>query len=94
MEAYPLAAWARAHNLPFVHARVILDAADEALPDLGDALDPLGRPHPGRLARRTLLHPGLAIAALRLVGRVRRLGPALGEVARAVVQSWPEREGA
>ncbi len=34
MEAYPLAAWAAAHRLLFIHARVILDAVDESLPDL------------------------------------------------------------
>ena len=94
MEAYPLAAWTRAHNLPFVHARVILDPASEAVPDLSGTLDPLGHAHPGRLARRLLLRPGLAIAALRLVGRVRTLGPTLGQVARAVVEGWPAYEGA
>jgi hypothetical protein len=92
MEAYPLAAWAHAHNLPLVHARVVLDAAGEAVPDLNGALDPMGRPYPGRLARRLLLHPGLAIAALRLVWRVRTLGPTLGQVTRTVVQGWPDHE--
>ena len=94
MEAYPLAAWAQAHDLPFVHARAILDAAGEAVPDLSGALDPLGRARPGRLARRLLLRPGLAITAARLMWRVRTLEPNLGRVARAVVQGWPEREGA
>jgi hypothetical protein len=94
MEAYPLAAWARMHDLPFVHARVILDPAGEAVPDLNGALDPMGRPYPGRLARRLLLHPGLAVSALRLMGRVRTLGPTLGRVTRAVVRGWPEYEGA
>jgi len=84
MEAYPLAVWAEAHNLPFVHVRVVLDPVNEALPDLGDALDACGRVRPGRLALRLLTHPRLALNLLRLARRMRELDPVLGALARAV----------
>lgn len=87
MEAYPLAVWARDHSLPFVHARVILDPVDEALPDLGDALDPFGRPRWGRLALRLARRPSLAPGLLQLARRARALSPVLSEVARLVAQS-------
>lgn len=92
MEAYPLAVWARAHNLPFVHARVILDPVSEALPDLGDALDLFGRVRRGRLARRLLARPWLAVALLRLACRIQTLGPVLSQVARTVAQAWQEQD--
>lgn len=85
MEAYPLATWAVAHSLPFIHARVILDAVDEDLPDLGDALDTRGRVHPKRLARRLLARPHTIVNVLWMARRVRALGPALGTLARAIV---------
>ncbi len=85
MEAYPLAAWAAAHRLPFIHARVILDAVDESLPDLGDALNAQCRVHPGRLARRLLARPRTIFNVLWMARRVRVLGPVLGWLARAVV---------
>ena len=94
MEAYPLATWARARDLPFVHARVILDPVSEALPDLGDALDLLGRVHRGRLARRLLARPWLIVALYRLMSRTQALGPVLSEVARAVVEAWQEQHPA
>lgn len=86
MEAYTLAAWACAHHLPFIHARVILDAAGEALPDLGDALDAFGRVRPGRLARRALAQPRLAFELLRLARRLKALEPRLGALARAILE--------
>jgi len=85
MEAYPLAAWTAARSLPFIHARVILDAVDEDLPDLGDALDAQGRVHPGRMVRRLLAHPRTIFNVLWMARRVRELGPVLGWLARAVV---------
>jgi uridine phosphorylase len=88
MEAYPLALWGRKHGLPFVHARVILDPANESLPDLGDALDPLGRPRWRSLAPRLARRPSLGVALLRLAHRVRALRPVLSQVARAVVQAF------
>jgi nucleoside phosphorylase len=91
MEAYPLAAWAWARGLPFVHARVILDPVGEDLPDLGDALDRLGRVRWGRLLRRMLSEPSLAVALYRLMRRNQVVGPVLGQVARAVAQAGEEQ---
>ena len=90
MEAYPLAVWAAAHNLPFVHARVILDAANEALPDLGDALDAFGRVRPGRLAQRLLAQPPMTLDLLRLAHRAKKLEPNLQALARAVAALWQQ----
>ena len=90
MEAYPLAAWANAHRLPFVHARVILDTVDEALPDLGDALDALGRVRPRRLATELLLRPWLAFGLLRFFRRMKKLDPILRALARAIPDLAPE----
>jgi hypothetical protein len=93
MEAYPLAAWACAHHLPFIHARVILDTVNEALPDLGDALDAVGRVRPGRLAARLLARPGLALDVLHFVRRMKRLDPILGMLAHVIFSFesavWP-----
>ena len=85
MEAYPLAVWAAARPAPFIHARVILDTVDEALPDLGDALDAQGRVRPVRLAARLVARPRTALSLLWLARRVRALDQALGALARAVV---------
>ena len=88
MEAYPLAAWAREHSLPFVHARVILDPADEALPDLSDVLDSRGQPRWGQLARRLARRPSLVVDLLRLARRAGAVNPVLGELVRSVVQGF------
>ncbi len=90
MEAFPLAAWAAAHKLPFVHARVILDAAHESLPDLGDALDAFGRVRPGRLIQRLAAQPRVALDLLRLTQRVKKLEPKLKALARAVAALWQQ----
>jgi nucleoside phosphorylase len=94
MEAYPLAAWAAAHEVPFLHARVILDAVHETLPDLGDALDVWGRVHFIRLARRLLSRPELMLNFVTLARRVRELDPHLAALARAVAALWQESDRA
>lgn len=94
MEAFPLAVWAKAHDLPFVHARVILDPVHETLPDLGDALDTFGRVRPGRLVRRLLAQPRLLLDLLHLARRWQTLNPILGQLARAVAQAWPRQDPA
>ena len=85
MEAYPLAAWAAQHAVPFVHGRVILDTVDDALPALDGVLDGYGRlqirPLWGALARRPALLGEFTRLALRLRGVNRRLA----ELAEAVV---------
>jgi len=88
MEAYPLAAWAAQHEAPFVHGRVILDTADDALPALGGVLDGYGRlqirPLWGALVRRPDLLGEFTRLALRLRGVNRRLA-ALAEAVVAAV---------
>jgi hypothetical protein len=93
MEAYPAAAWCAMRDVPFVHARVILDAHDEDIPDLGDALDPLGRVRPTRLARILAAHPSEMALLVRLARRTRSLAPALGRLARDVVDALPASGG-
>ncbi|NLF03140.1 MAG: hypothetical protein GX601_19425 [Anaerolineales bacterium] len=85
MEAYPLAVWAAERGVPFVHVRVILDPLDEALPEVGDALDPRGRVRVGALARQLIRQPQQAAVLGRLVRHTRALSPALREAARALV---------
>jgi nucleoside phosphorylase len=93
MEAYSLAAWARIHNLPFVHARVILDGADEHVPDLGSSLDPFGHPRIVQLLFLLLKRPPLAPQLLSFAWRVNSLKPRLGACARAVVGSITSLRG-
>jgi nucleoside phosphorylase len=85
MEAYPLAAWAAERGLPFVHARVILDPFDEALPDLGGMLDEFGGARPAKLLRHLLAHPSHAVAMVRLLRQTQVVAPALGRLARMVL---------
>jgi adenosylhomocysteine nucleosidase len=85
MEAYPLAAWAAQHAVPFVHGRVILDTVDDALPALDGVLDGYGhlqiRPLLGALARR----PALLSDFTRMALRLRRVNRRLAELAKAMV---------
>jgi hypothetical protein len=67
MEAYPMARWAQQAGLPFYHVRLVLDAVDEPLPDLGG---------PGLLRRLARL-PGFLAELWRFGGRVRALNPRL-----------------
>jgi adenosylhomocysteine nucleosidase len=85
MEGFALARWAAGQGVPLVHARVILDAAAEQLPALGDALDPFGRVRPGRLARRLVARPALVSELARYAARVRALSPRLAAIAAALV---------
>jgi hypothetical protein len=87
MEAYPLADWAEVRGLPFIHARVILDPVDEALPDLGDVLDEYGRVRSVGLMRRLLAHPSHAVAMVHLLRRSQAVSPALGRLARTVIST-------
>jgi nucleoside phosphorylase len=93
MEAYPLAAWALGHNLPFVHARVILDGLDEGVPNLGKSLDPFGRPRIAQLLFQLLKRPPLAPQLLSFAWRVNSLKPRLGVCARVVVESITSLRG-
>lgn len=81
MEAYPLAEWAARRGLPFLHARVILDAFDESLPDIGPGLDASGNVKVGPFLRQLIRQPKMLVELGRLSGRVRQVGPALQNLA-------------
>lgn len=85
MEAYPLAEWASIHNLPFLHARVILDGLDERIPNLGNSLDASGRPRITRLLYQFVKQPFLAPQLFSFAWRVNSLKPRLAVCAQAVV---------
>ncbi|HEX9115065.1 MAG TPA: hypothetical protein VGA61_03290 [Anaerolineae bacterium] len=84
MEAYPLAAWAHTHGLPFVHARVILDVLDEPLPDLAGIIDHTGRARPLRLLRACVARPNLLPELWRFTGRIRLANARLTALAAAI----------
>jgi hypothetical protein len=88
MEAYPLAAWAAAHQIPFVHARVILDGVNETLPPMGGVLDPSGNIRLGRLARLLAARPNLVLELWPMVRRMRRVRPTLAALARQISEAW------
>ena len=81
MEAYPLAAWAQEKGIPFIHARVILDTADEELPKLGDALTPDSDLSLGRLLRLFLTRRVSIRETWRLTRRVQATNPRLNQFA-------------
>jgi nucleoside phosphorylase len=88
MEAFPLCEWANMRDVPFAHARVILDAAGDPLPALGYAIDRFGRvlwrPLASQLAQKPRMIPDLA----RLAYRIWRLTPRLRRLAATVVDEW------
>ncbi len=94
MEAYPLARWANARGLPFVHVRVIIDPVGASLPDLGDGLGADGHLRWRRLAARLAAHPAEIGLALRLAWLGVRLQPVLESAARALVQALWEQGAA
>lgn len=85
MEAYPLAAWANANDLPFIHARVILDTVHESLPELGDSLDEFGRLRIFPILARIVRHPALISQVWWLALRIRQLNSHLAALAGALV---------
>jgi adenosylhomocysteine nucleosidase len=87
MEAYPLAAWSARRGLSFIHARVILDSLDEALPDLGDVLDEYGRVRPGELLRHLLERPSRIASLVGLQRGMQAVAPALGRLAQGIVEA-------
>jgi len=88
MEGYPLAAWAQARGLPFIHARVVLDELDENLPDLESVLDIFGRIYPFKFFIRLLAKPHLIGQLFHLNRRIRILNPSLKDLSRAVTKFW------
>lgn len=84
METWWAARTAREDGLPLACLRVVCDRADQAVPDLGAALDPTGRPRPLALAKRLLRRPRDAAALpglARAFGRAQRtLADVVGDV--------------
>jgi hypothetical protein len=93
MEAYPLAAWAHTHNLPFIHARVILDAVHESLPELGDSIDELGRPRILPILALLLRKPALISQVWFLALRIRRLNSRLAALAGVLAEVLATSDG-
>jgi hypothetical protein len=71
MEAGPLARWAAARGVPFVHLRIVLDPYNSALPSARLPTDDHARASTGTLLRYVLVHPGQWPALWRLIGQVR-----------------------
>ena len=91
MEAYPLASWARVKGLPFIHTRVVLDTADESLPDLGKSLDTFGNVFLFQFAMRLISKPRLMGQMYTLHCKIRNLAPSLGLLSKKVAWSWFEQ---
>ena len=81
MEAYPLAQWAAQKGIPFYHVRLILDAWDDPLPDLGPGLDLAGQVRPGPLLAHLARCPAVLAELWRLAWRVSALSPRLARLA-------------
>jgi hypothetical protein len=92
MEAYPLASWARAKGLPFIHTRVVLDTASESLPDLGNSLDIFGNIIPFQLTMRLISTPRLLGQMYTLYRKIRNLAPILGLLSKRIAWSWFEQK--
>ena len=85
MEAYPLAAWASRHGIPFLHGRVISDTCDETLPDV--EMDTKGRPLPIALLKRLARHPAMLGELARFGRRIQALNPLLVKLAISLASS-------
>lgn len=81
METFEAVRAARAAGLEVTCLRVVVDRADEQLPDLTAGLDEVGRPRPLALARTLLRRPG---ATARLPRLARAFGQAQAELNRLV----------
>jgi hypothetical protein len=81
MEAYPLAQWAQLHAIPFIHVRVILDAWDDALPQIAPGL-------------ASAFNPLVFLSDIwRLFRRIRSVDPILANLARDVVEAFYSPRG-
>ncbi len=82
METFEAVRAARAAGLEVICLRVVVDRADEQLPDLTAGLDEVGRPRPLAMARTLLRRPG---ATARLPRLARAFGQAQAELTRLVL---------
>jgi adenosylhomocysteine nucleosidase len=90
MESYAIAAVAAASRLPFLSVRVIVDTAEDEVPDvLADASDDSGHIAIGRLIARLIADPRRVGSLIRLAGRYRTARASLYAVARTgAMGSW------
>ncbi|MDE2148591.1 MAG: phosphorylase [Gammaproteobacteria bacterium] len=85
MESAAVATVAAEHGLPFVAVRVIVDAADQALPRaVAVALDAGGRAQPARLCAALARRPQDLLGLLRLAWRFALARRAMTRAARAL----------
>jgi hypothetical protein len=89
MEAYPLAEWAQEHEIPFYHARIILDTRHEPLPVVAGGADET-RFAWLRVLMQLLRRPASLSAYWSLLRRVRQISPGLENLARSAYQSLPQ----
>ena len=82
MEGTIVRQWAESAGVPMLHVRAISDCADQAIPaNLLNWVDPVGKPHPARIAANLALHPAQIPVMIRL-GKHSRL--ALGNLSVAL----------
>ncbi len=82
MESVAVAAAAADAGVPFLALRVVIDPVDRAVPGwLVNAIDRLGKPHPGRLLAGLAANPHDLLALLRLARDQRTALAALRDVA-------------
>jgi len=88
MESAAVARVARAHGLPFIALRVVLDDANMRLPaHLLASADKLGRLKVGTGAVTLLAHPLEAFTAARLLRALGRARPALRKAAQTLLRA-------
>jgi adenosylhomocysteine nucleosidase len=84
MESFAVAEVARAGGLPFIAVRVIIDTADDDLPEaVLSAADSAGQVRIGRLLGAIARAPGDLPGLIRLAARYRQAGRSLARVAGA-----------
>ena len=87
MEAGPLARWAVARSVPFVHLRVVLDPVASALPEVPLPADEHGNAPPHALLWYTLTHPREWPALWALMQQARTARRTMASVIAALTQS-------
>jgi nucleoside phosphorylase len=84
MEAYPIAEEAKAHQIPFMEVRWVLDPAEETLPDFSSCIDPSGK---GRVLP-LIKSPKLLMTLPRFLLRMRTTLRGMNRF----LQKWSESE--
>jgi nucleoside phosphorylase len=85
MESHAVSEVARRERLDLVCVRVVIDRADEELPDLTEGLDAVGRPRPLKMALVIARRPGAAARLPRLAKAFGAAQASMAQVVRDVV---------